>query len=606
MATFERLEQPEPDRSDLTSDVTSDATHTGEPVLPADAPTHWDEFRILRELGRGGFGCVYSAYDEGLAKEIALKIVRPSDPSRIPAAMREGQMLARVRHPNVVTVHAVRRVGAEVGFVMDLIDGESLADRVHRAGRLGAEEAVAIGETLCHALAAVHGAGLLHRDIKARNVMRDSTGRVVLMDFGAGREEASTRGDDLTGTPHYLAPEIYLGRAASRASDIYSVGVLLYYLVSGSYPVEGTTVVEIASAHWVGKRRLLVDRRPDLSPDFIHVVERAIAPEPARRYQSAGELFEALHTLAVRPQVLPDARSPAAPGGSPWPSMLARGAALAGVTVVTLMLLGFLATRVYDKTFDVGPYSDDSLGTWLRIGLRSIVPLVSWVLMVGIAWLILRTIWQVIRSAVPPVNGLAGRVEKTVSSVLSRRASVDRLSIARWLLLAQVVVVVVLAVKYEALLIALITPFNTADSSVWQVLFYSSDEVGLVNEYQALLPIAAAAMALAWWRLVQSSGGLVALDRTVVAAGFTIIVLLVAGAAVPFRVFYDARNLHRYEINTERCYEVGRRDDEVRVFCPDDRAGRRIRTVRAATLGTQLDHPGMPPLSPYARVSQRP
>jgi hypothetical protein len=603
VASSERSDQPDHERSELTRTATNDAPRTSDRVLPADAPTQWDEFRILRELGRGGFGCVYSAYDAGLAKEIALKIVRPSDPSRIPAVMREGQMLARVRHPNVVTVHAVRRVGSEVGFVMDLIDGESLSDRVHRAGRLGAEEAVVIGEALCHALAAVHAAGLLHRDIKARNVMRDSAGHIVLMDFGAGREEASERGDDLTGTPHYLAPELYLGHSASRASDIYSVGVLLYHLVSGSYPVEGTTPAEIAAAHWAGTRRLLVDRRPDLSPDFIHVVERAIAPEPARRYQSAGELFEALHALAVKPGgPLSETLRAGGAIGSPWPSRLARGASLVGSAFVALIFFGFLATRVYDKTFDVGRYSDDSLGTWLRIGLRSVVPLVVWVLMVVIGWLILRTIWQVIRSAVPPVNGLAGRVEKTMSSMLSRRARIERLTMARWLLLGQVVVVVVLVLKYQALLIALITPFNTAHPSVWQALFYSSDELGPVNEYQALLPISAAAMALAWWRLIRSSGGLIALDRPIVAVGFTIVLLLLFGATMPFRVFYDARNLHRYEINKERCYEVGRRDDEVRVFCPDGSAGSRIRNVPTSSLGTQLDRPVIQPLSPYAGV----
>ena len=598
MASSERPDQPDDEPTDLTRIATNDATQTGDPLLPADVPAQWDEFRILRELGRGGFGCVYSAYDAGLAKEIALKIVRPSHPSRIPAVMREGQMLARVRHPNVVTVHAVRRVGSDVGFVMDLIDGESLADRVHRLGRLGAEEAVVVGEALCHALAAVHAAGLLHRDIKARNVMRDSSGHIVLMDFGCGREEAADRSDDLTGTPHYLAPELFLGHPASRASDIYSVGVLLYYLVSGSYPVEGTTPAAIANAHWNGTRRLLVDRRADLSPAFIHVVERAIAPEPARRYQSAGELFEALHTLVAAPGVI----RAVGPIGSPWPSRLARGGALAGATFVGLIVLGFLATRVYDLTFDVGRFSDDSLGTWLRIGLRSVVPLIAWVLMVVIGWLILRTVWQVIRSAVPPINGLAGRVEKTVSSMLSRRARIERLSLARWLLLGQVVVTVGLFLKYKPLLVALITPFNTAHPSVWHALFYSSDDVGLVNEYQALLPIAAAAMAVAWWRLIRSSGGLIALDRPIVAAGFTIVLLLFAGAAVPFRVFYDARSLHRYEIDKERCYEVGRIGDELRMFCPDVSAGRRIRTVRADTLGTQLDHPGIQPLSPYARV----
>ena len=289
MATSDPPDQPDETRTDVAG--ATGATRTGPPTLPPDAPSQWGEFRIIRELGRGGFGRVYCAFDEGLAKEIALKIVRPSDPSRIPAVMREGQMLARVHHPNVVTVHAVRRVGDEVGFVMDLIDGESLTDRVRRVGRLGAEEAVAIGETLCHALAAVHGAGLLHRDIKTRNVMRDSSGRIMLMDLGAGREEAAFRDDDLTGTLLYLAPELFQRHPASHASDIYSLGVLLYYLVSGSYPVEGATPNALASAHASGRRRLLVDRRPDLPPDFIHVVERAIARDPARRYQSAGELI---------------------------------------------------------------------------------------------------------------------------------------------------------------------------------------------------------------------------------------------------------------------------------------------------------------------------
>ena len=572
------------------------APHT-DPSTP-EVPSHWDEFRIIRELGRGGFGRVYCAFDEGLAKEIALKVVRPSDPSRISAVMREGQMLARVRHPNVVTVHAVRRVGGEVGFVMDLIDGESLSARARRVGRFGAEEAVTIAETLCHALAAVHAAGLLHRDIKAHNVMRDSSGRIMLMDFGAGRDESEWRDDDLTGTPLYLAPELFLGHRASRASDIYSLGVLMYYLVTGAYPVEGATRWDLAEAHASGRRRLLVDRRPDLPADFVHVVERAIAQEPASRYQSAGELIGDLHALLARRALPAEGRST---GQSAWPSRLARWATLAGAAFISVALLGFLATRVYDKTFDVGRFTDDSLGTWLKIGLRSVIPPAIWVFMAAIACLITRTIWQVIRAALPPVHRLADLVETTMASA---RKPVDRLAVARWLLLAQVLVVLLLTIRYSALLVALITPFNTADPSVWKVLYYSEDHLGPVNEYQALLPIAASVMAFGWWRLINSSGGLVAVDRATVAAGFAIVVLLIVAAAVPFRVFYDARNLHRYEIGGERCYEVGRRDNEVRVFCPDVVSGSsrpRIRTVPASTLGDPLEEqPGAEQLSPYA------
>jgi hypothetical protein len=601
VANSDPADQPDPTRTDVI-DATG-ATHTGQSVPPPDSPSRWGEFRIIRELGRGGFGRVYCAFDEGLAKEIALKIVRPSDPSRISSVMREGQMLARVRHPNVVTVHAVRRVDDEVGFVMDFIDGETLADRVKRAGRLGAEEAVAIGETLCHALAAVHGAGLLHRDIKTRNVMRDSAGRIMLMDFGAGREESAARDDDQTGTLPYMAPELFQRHPASRASDIYSLGVLLYYLVSGAYPVEAATPGELAEAHASGRRRLLVDRRPDLPPDFIHVVERAIARDPARRYQSAGELIEDLHSLAVR-------RPPVAgPSPSSWPGRLARWTAVAGVGFVSVVLLGFLATRIYDKTFDVGSYSDESLGTWIAFGLRSVVPGTVLVVMAAVAFLIVRAFWQTIRSAVPPVHRFARRVESTMSSAVSRRTPRDHLVLARWLLLAQVGVMVALAVKFEPLLVALNKPFTTADPSVWQVLYYDGSRVWPVMWYQGLLPIVAAAMGLAWWRLIRSAGGLVALDRPIVVAGFAIVVLLIIGATVPFRVFYDARNLHRHEISGERCYEVGRSDngDEVRVFCPDvtpSPSHLRIRTEKSSALGPRLgEAPGEDRLSPYKKMN---
>ena len=574
-------------------------TRTGPSTLPPDAPAEWGEFRIIGELGRGGFGRVYRAFDEGLAKEIALKIVRPSSPSRVSAVMREGQMVARIRHQNVVTVHAVRRVGDEVGFVMDLIDGESLSDWVHRVGRLGAEEAIAIGETVCHALAAVHAAGVLHRDIKARNVMRDSSGRIVLMDFGAGRDEAASSSDDLTGTPPYLAPELFKGHPASRASDIYSLGVLLYFLVTGGFPVEGENAQQISEAHSSGARRLLVDRRPDLPPGFIRLVERAIAADPVQRYQSAGELLEDFHALAIRRPLLPsEINRTSGVAASSWPSRLARGAALAGAAFVTLVLLGFLATRAFDKAFDVGRYSDDSLRTWLTFGLRSVVPPLVFVLMVIAAWLIVRTIWRLLRPAVPPVDRLASRLHSTVSSAVSRRASADRRALAHWLLVAQIVVVVALYLTYRPLLMALITPFDRADPAVWRVLYYSADDLGPVNGYQAFLPITAALMGLAWRRLIRSSGGLAALDRAVVSAGLAITVLLFAGAAVPFRVFYDARNLHRHEINGERCYEVGRRGSDARVFCPDSAptpTQSRVRTVSVDRLGDQLAQ-----LSPYA------
>ncbi len=156
-------------------------------------------------------------------------------------------------------------------------------------------------------MAAVHGAGLVHRDIKAQNVMREEGGRVVLMDFGAGRsrDEAPAGGSRLTGTPLYLAPEVLNGGDASIRSDIYSLGVLLYYLVTGDYPVRAASLEQLKAAHRDGSRVRLLDARSDLPAGFIETVERAIEPDPQRRFESVGELQswlrEASGDLATRP-----------------------------------------------------------------------------------------------------------------------------------------------------------------------------------------------------------------------------------------------------------------------------------------------------------------
>jgi serine/threonine protein kinase len=150
----------------------------------------------------------------------------------------------------------------------------------------------------------VHDAGLVHRDVKARNVMREGGGRIVLMDFGTGvlAESGLT---DVAGTPLYLAPEIFDRQVATRASDVYSLGVLLYHLVSGAYPVFGTDRIEIQRGHAEGRRTRLRDIRPDLPPGFVHAVESALAPDPQRRYQTAGEFEHALMSEGVVPPPRP-------------------------------------------------------------------------------------------------------------------------------------------------------------------------------------------------------------------------------------------------------------------------------------------------------------
>ncbi len=279
----------------------------GDPASAASAPRHtvqplpvWGHLEIVEKVGEGGYGEVFRARDTQLDREVALKLLRKETPVRdkIPAAMiEEGRLLARVRHPNVATVYGAEQHEGRVGLWMEFIHGRTLAELVRSQGVFGAPEAGLIGLDLCRALAAVHRAGLVHRDIKAQNVMRESGGRIVLMDFSAGRDLRRAIDEEerlITGTPLYMAPEVLRGEPATVQADIYGLGVLLFHLVTGSYPVQGTTLRELREAHDQKAARPLGELRPDLPSAFIRVVERALAPEAHDRFGSAASMEQAL------------------------------------------------------------------------------------------------------------------------------------------------------------------------------------------------------------------------------------------------------------------------------------------------------------------------
>ena len=257
----------------------------------------WGPLDLRREIGQGRFGTVYLAWDPTLEREVALKILRDADQSA--AVIREARLLARVRHPNVVTVYGVDQHDGAVGLWMEFVEGLTLRRVLAIRGVLGAAEAALIGIDLCRAVAAVHKAGLLHRDIKVQNVIRETGGRIVLMDFGAGeiRTEHSSSERRMIGTPVYLAPELFDGGPATIASDIYSLGVLLYHLVTMRYPVEGETIDAVEVAHARGHMTPLADVRPDLPSGFVRVVERALERDPARRYRSSGAVQQDLGSV---------------------------------------------------------------------------------------------------------------------------------------------------------------------------------------------------------------------------------------------------------------------------------------------------------------------
>ena len=257
----------------------------------------WGPLRLLEKIGHGAYGEVFRAWDTRLDREVALKLLHAGCASGVRATssiIHEGRLLARVRHPNVVTIYGAEQIDDRVGLWMELVRGRTLDQVLKEGAPFSAAETIRIGAEICRALSAVHGAGLLHRDIKGHNVMLADDGRVVVMDFGTGREMEAAASTDLAGTPLYLAPEVLLGQPATIQSDIYSLGVLLFHVVSRSYPVQASTTKDLRLAHERNARVALHTVHPDMPARLARVIERAIDPSPQRRYQNADALADEL------------------------------------------------------------------------------------------------------------------------------------------------------------------------------------------------------------------------------------------------------------------------------------------------------------------------
>ncbi len=276
----------------------------------------WGSLRVIEKIGEGSFGEVFRAFDPDLQREVALKLRHPDVDASEAGARRwlsEARRLARVRHPNVLAVHGVGIHDGRAGMWTELLAGRTLEDVLAESGPLSADEAALIGLDLCRAMAAVHEAGLVHGDIKASNVMREGgrasgrgasgSGRIVLMDFGAARESLGASGPPL-GTPLTSAPEVLSGDAPTPASDVYSLGALLFRLVTAEHPVRAASISELRERLAEDPIPSLRDRRPDLPAWFIPMVERALSPDPLRRFRTAGEtereLSAALGSAGVR------------------------------------------------------------------------------------------------------------------------------------------------------------------------------------------------------------------------------------------------------------------------------------------------------------------
>jgi serine/threonine-protein kinase len=264
-------------------------------------------YTVEGELGRGGMGVVYKARDERLKRQVAIKVLPPElafrEEIRI-RFLREAETAARLSHPHIVPIHSVGE-GPDglVYFVMAFVDGESVAGKLKRRGRLPAEEARRIMLETSDALGAAHALGIIHRDVKPDNILLEgSRGRVVVTDFGIAKALSSTTGSaTLTatgvaiGTPHYMSPEQAAGdREIDGRSDIYSLGVVSYQMLTGELPFHAPTVPGILMKHITERAPLVTEKCGDCPDDLAACVMRSLEKDPEDRWPTADALRRAL------------------------------------------------------------------------------------------------------------------------------------------------------------------------------------------------------------------------------------------------------------------------------------------------------------------------
>lgn len=244
----------------------------------------WGSLSALEKVGSGASAEVWRAWDPGLATQVALKLLRPEAAAaglRSEEFLREGRLLAKLSHRNVLRVHGAAVHDGRPGLWNEWIEGRTLEQQVGSDGPLAGAEAAHVGLELCAALAAIHAAGLVHGDVKASNVLRARGGRIVLVDLGAAGTPETLRASLRTqATPAYLSPQARDGAARSAADDLYALGVLLHFLLTGAYPSN--------------ERTDLRARLPDLDPRIAGVVERALNADPAQRLADAHSFADAL------------------------------------------------------------------------------------------------------------------------------------------------------------------------------------------------------------------------------------------------------------------------------------------------------------------------
>ena len=275
------------------------------------------QYEVLREVGRGGMGIVFLARDLKLERLVAIKTLPPTlaaDEVIRARFLREARTAAALSHPNIVPIHRADDIGGTVFFVMGFVDGPSLAQLLREGGPLTPRTALSVLYDVADALRYAHGAGVIHRDVKAENILIDrGSSRALVTDFGIARvAEAAplTATGTVLGTVHYMSPEQVAGDAVDPRSDVYSLGVVAFYILAGRFPFDSPTASAVLVAHVTKEAPSLSNVAPSVPRGLARLVDRCLAKDPDSRLQSCDELLTELRRVE---SALPDDDDVAAP-----------------------------------------------------------------------------------------------------------------------------------------------------------------------------------------------------------------------------------------------------------------------------------------------------
>jgi eukaryotic-like serine/threonine-protein kinase len=260
-----------------------------------------NRYELIERIGKGGMAAVYRARDVMLERTVAIKVLREDfsgDPVFQERFRQEARAAANLAHPNIVTVHDFGLDNGQLFIVMENIPGADLKTLLKKRGRFTPEEALPLIIQACAGLGYAHRAGLVHCDVKPQNLLVTPDKRLKVTDFGIARALATIQPDEKSdivwGSPQYFAPEQASGDAPSPASDVYSLGIILFELLTGTLPFRGTSATDLAHLHLEAEPPLISELLPEVPPALEQILMKVLAKEPAQRYRTADQLGRVL------------------------------------------------------------------------------------------------------------------------------------------------------------------------------------------------------------------------------------------------------------------------------------------------------------------------